>query len=118
MEVRKIGKMTIEKHREETYYVNICNVCGNEFRVTKDSTEEICYDCQTEKAMQRAREALSFLIGAKITYIEPEEMGSCTSPKEIERIEVKTNDGKRIIFKIGGYDEHYMTYVEKGEEKK
>ena len=109
--------MTIEKHREETYYVNICKDCGNEFQVAKDSTGEICYDCQTEKAMQRAREALSFLIGAKITYIEPEEMGSSTSPKEIERIEVKTSDGKRIIFKIGGYDEHYIACEEKKNGK-
>jgi len=104
--------MTIEKHREEIYYVNICTNCGSEFRVAKDSTTEICYNCQTEEAILRAKEKLAFLMDAKIINIEPAEMGHSISPDEIENIEVKTVDGKCVILRIGGYDEHYIEWDE------
>ena len=110
--------MTTEKHYEEIYYVNICENCGNEFRVSKNSTVELCYNCQTEDAIRRAKEKLAFLIDAKIINVEPVEKGHCTGSHEIENIEVESIEGKRILFRIGGYNEHYIAYEEEGEEEK
>jgi len=104
--------MSIKKHREGTYYVNKCISCGSDFEVAKDSTTETCYKCQTEEAILRSKEKLAFFIDAKIINIEPEVMGHLTASDEIESIEVETTDGKRILFRVGGYDEHYIEWDE------
>ena len=104
--------MIIEKEGKFIYYVIICDVCGNEIEVNKDSDATTCYTCRTKKARKEAKKKLSFLIGAKIINVEPCDNGCCTDTEELDKVEVETNIGKRITFSIGGYNERYISWDE------
>ena len=104
--------MIIEKERKSVYYVTICDTCGKEIEVNKDSDKTTCYDCITKKAMANAKISLSFLLGAKIINVEPCDNGCCTKAEELDKVEVETNTGKRITFTVGGWNEHYIEWSE------
>lgn len=90
--------------RTKTIYVGVCLKCGAEYEVGKDSNDTICHSCLTKNAIAQAKENLSWLMGAKIIDIEPTHEGHMTSAEYISAITVKTDNGKTIVFEVGGYD--------------
>lgn len=109
MEPRKVTETT-------TQYVQTCAVCSEDFHVSKDSKETVCYRCETEAAYAKALAAGQFLIGAEIIELEPKPCGHLTAFDKLIYIKVRTKDGKIIEFEGGGWDERYIEWEEVEDE--
>ena len=70
--------------RQKTIYITNCSVCGKELEVSKDSTKDICYDCQCNQACEKAIADGQWMIGAEIVSIEPRYHGHLTDIYELE----------------------------------
>lgn len=106
--------MTMEKTKETVEYYNTCKTCGEEFQVwNPHSAQEYCEPCRRKAAAAHAEKRLAFLIGAKITCMKPVDDGSTTSADELEYIEVETIGGKRILFNLAGWGDHYIEWSER-----
>ena len=106
----KTPKKIIKKN---IVYVQTCSTCKREFQVSECSKEEICYDCKTENAVNKALENCQFLIGAEIIEIKPSDNGHLTSYYEIDLIKVRTKDGRIIEFEADGWEDRYISWEEK-----
>lgn len=96
------------RERTVVYYTQTCVGCGKEIEFEKDTVENRCYDCKTLDAIDAAKVKLSYLIGAKVTSVEPVVNGHCTDDKSIKEIKLTLADGTDVVIEIGGWDDQYM----------
>ena len=95
--------------RRDVIYVQKCSLCGEDVKVSKDSTEPVtCYDCDVKSAYERALSEGQFLIGAEIVGFEL----MSEDIDELSSLKVRTKDGKVIEFTAGGWDERYIEWEE------
>ena len=95
--------MPIEKTKTttKTYYVSVCEDCGNEFPVRSiKSTDKFCLDCVKKHKEELAKEQVQFMIGSIITSVDTRD-----DPEELYTIEILTPDGRKIELGPGGWDE-------------
>ncbi len=105
-----MGTKKITKRR--TYYVQTCSDCGNEFEVSKDDKDTVCYVCATKRAYDKALADGQFLIGAEIISLIPRYSGHRTDIYELDSLRVRTKEGKVIEFAAAGWDERYIDWDE------
>ena len=85
--------------REVKEYWGTCQTCGNDFRLSfqRESPSE-CYGCRRKREKEEYEKAVQFMYGARIVEM-------VVSDEDLSSIVVETNDGRRIEFIAGGYDE-------------